>query len=54
MRQPGLESRRLYTGHRLAGKQVSARLFPDSASFSFTLRFATVVVINSVEILSSR
>ena len=29
IRKPRLESRLLYTGHRLASKQVSARLFPE-------------------------
>jgi hypothetical protein len=29
LRKPGLESRLLYTGHRLASKQVSAKLLPE-------------------------
>jgi hypothetical protein len=34
VRKPGLESRLLYTGHRLASKQVSARLLPELAGNS--------------------
>jgi hypothetical protein len=34
MRKPGLESRLLYTGHRLASKQVSARLLSELAGNS--------------------
>ena len=54
VRKPGLESRLLYTGHRLASKQVSARLFPElGANSGFRCRLWCFDASSEVHLRSS-